>query len=179
MILLKIILVSSTRNNHFEISALYRLSLGILSRIGTGKEGPMLRAGNRAACEQNCWNSCMEQTSSQIARSVPGCLSFQMKGDTRSLLCLQAAVPGPGCTASRKHQSLLSDTDFSGTCRAGEIRDQLSPSSNINTGSSHQLHHYKPWLGQGACIFAQHRHQWWSLFNFSAPVLWHFINACV
>lgn len=34
----------------------------------------------------------MEQTSSRIARSVPGCLVFHMKGDLRSLLCLQAVI---------------------------------------------------------------------------------------
>lgn len=80
----------------------------------------------------------MEQTSSQIAGSVPGCLSFQMKGDTRSLLCLQAVVPGAGSAASRKQKSLLSDIDFSGTRRAGEIRVQLPPASNIYTALSHQ-----------------------------------------
>lgn len=102
-----------------------------------------------AAYEQNCCNTCVEQTSSQIARSVPGCLSFQMKGDTRSLLCLQAAAPGAGCSASRKHPSLLSDTDCSGIRRVGEIRIQLSPASDSNTDLSHQLHHVKPWLEQG------------------------------
>lgn len=46
MILLKIILVSSTGNNDFKISAWYNLALGILGRIGTGEEGSVLRAGS-------------------------------------------------------------------------------------------------------------------------------------
>lgn len=117
MILLKIILVSSTRND-FKISALYNLALGILGRTGTGKEGSMLRAGST------------QQLMSRIAGTVAwGKQALRLQGWCqaashsrwrviqghssvfRLLFLVQAALPA-GST------SPCSQTHFSGICRA-------------------------------------------------------------
>ena len=95
-------------------------------------------------------------------------LLFRMKGDTRSLLCVQTVIPGAGCAAARKHRSLLSATDVSGICRGDEIRVYLSPTLNINTDLSQQLHRYRPRLEESACIFVKHNPHCWSFFSVTA-----------
>lgn len=146
------------------------LALGFLQSVRAGKEGSTPRVGN----------------TQELTGEIAGTFAWSKQALRLQGWCQAASrcrwrvmqghfsVPGssPRCRLRRKQEGPIPALShwLPRGMQGAEVRVRLSPASNSHTDLSHELHHYKPWLGHGACIFVKYNHHWWSLFSSAASL---------